>query len=52
MREVSSTAHMCWDCSAIVGTEVLIRFDGDEGLLAAYNQIELKAPVRPETSSK
>jgi len=29
-----------------VGTEVLIRFDGDEGLLAAYNQIELKAPVR------
>jgi len=29
-----------------VGTEVLVRFDGDEGLLAAYNNIELKSPVR------
>jgi acyl-CoA hydrolase len=29
-----------------VGTEVLIKFDGDEGLLAAYNQVELRAPVR------
>lgn len=29
-----------------VGTEVLIRFDGDEGLLAAYSNIELKMPVK------
>jgi len=29
-----------------VGTEVLIRFDGDEGLLAAYSTIELKSPVK------
>jgi acyl-CoA hydrolase len=29
-----------------VGTEVLIRFDGDEGLLAAYNTIQLKSPVK------
>ncbi len=29
-----------------VGTEVLVRFDGDEGLLAAYNSVELKAPVK------
>jgi 3-aminobutyryl-CoA ammonia-lyase len=29
-----------------VGTELMVRFDGDEGLLAAYNRIELKAPVR------
>ena len=29
-----------------VGTEVLIRFDGDEGLLAAYSNVELKAPVK------
>lgn len=29
-----------------VGTEVLIRYDGDEGLLAAYRDIELKSPVR------
>lgn len=29
-----------------VGTEVLIRFDGDEGLLAAYRNIELKMPVK------
>jgi len=29
-----------------VGTEVSIRFDGDEGLLAAYHGIELKAPVK------
>ena len=29
-----------------VGTEVLIRFDGDEGLLAAYSNIELKTPVK------
>jgi len=28
------------------GTEVLIRFDGDEGLLAAYSNIELKSPVK------
>ena len=29
-----------------VGTEVLIRFDGDEGLLAAYSNIELISPVK------
>jgi 3-aminobutyryl-CoA ammonia-lyase len=29
-----------------VGTELSIRFDGDEGLLAAYNGIQLKAPIR------
>ncbi len=29
-----------------VGTEVLVRYDGDEGLLAAYNGVELKAPVQ------
>ncbi len=29
-----------------VGTELVVRFDGDEGLLAAYNRIELKAPIR------
>jgi len=29
-----------------VGTELMIRFDGDEGLLAAYNSISLKSPVR------
>jgi len=29
-----------------VGTEVMSRFDGDEGLLAAYNTILLKSPVR------
>ena len=29
-----------------VGTELMVRFDGDEGLLAAYNSIELKAPIR------
>ena len=29
-----------------VGTELMVRFDGDEGLLAAYNRIELKSPVR------
>ena len=29
-----------------VGTEQMVRFDGDEGLLAAYNSIELKAPIR------
>jgi len=29
-----------------VGTELMIRFDGDEGLLAAYNSIQLKAPIR------
>lgn len=29
-----------------VGTEVLIRFDGDEGLLAAYHNIELQSPVK------
>lgn len=29
-----------------VGTEVSVRFDGDEGLLAAYHGIELKAPVK------
>ncbi len=29
-----------------VGTEVLIRYDGDEGLLAAYSNIALKSPVR------
>ncbi len=29
-----------------VGTEVLIRFDGDEGLLAAYHNIELRSPVK------
>lgn len=29
-----------------VGTELMVRFDGDEGLLAAYNRIELKAPIR------
>ncbi len=28
-----------------VGTELMIRFDGDEGLLAAYNRIVLKNPV-------
>ena len=29
-----------------VGTELMIRYDGDEGLLAAYSNIELKAPIR------
>ena len=29
-----------------VGTEVSVRFDGDEGLLAAYHGIELKAPIK------
>ncbi len=29
-----------------VGTEVLVRYDGDEGLLAAYSSVELKAPVK------
>lgn len=29
-----------------MGTEVLVRYDGDEGLLAAYHSVELKAPVR------
>lgn len=29
-----------------VGTELMVRFDGDEGLLVAYNSIELKAPIR------
>ena len=29
-----------------IGTELMVRFDGDEGLLAAYNSIELKAPIR------
>ncbi|MCK9356185.1 MAG: hotdog fold thioesterase [Dehalococcoidia bacterium] len=29
-----------------VGTELMIRFDGDEGLLAAYNSIALKSPIR------
>ncbi len=28
-----------------VGTEISIRYDGDEGLLAAYNSIELLAPI-------
>ena len=28
-----------------VGTEVSIRFDGDEGLLAAYKEIKLLAPI-------
>ena len=28
-----------------VGTELMIRYDGDEGLLAAYNRIVLKSPV-------
>ncbi|MCK5212504.1 MAG: 3-aminobutyryl-CoA ammonia lyase [Dehalococcoidia bacterium] len=28
-----------------VGTELMIRYDGDEGLLAAYSNIELKAPI-------
>ena len=29
-----------------VATEISIRYDGDEGLLAAYNTVELRAPVR------
>jgi 3-aminobutyryl-CoA ammonia-lyase len=29
-----------------IGTEVSIRYDGDEGLLAAYNAVELKSPVK------
>jgi len=28
-----------------VATEICIRFDGDEGLLAAYNSVELTAPI-------
>jgi acyl-CoA hydrolase len=28
-----------------VATEVGVRFDGDEGLLAAYKEVELKAPI-------
>lgn len=28
-----------------VATEVGVRFDGDEGLLAAYKNVELKAPI-------
>jgi len=28
-----------------VATELMVRFDGDEGLIAAYNSIELKAPI-------
>ncbi|MGB9866287.1 MAG: hotdog fold domain-containing protein [Bacillota bacterium] len=28
-----------------VATELLIRFDGDEGLLAAYEKVEFKQPV-------
>lgn len=28
-----------------VSTEVCIRFDGDEGLLLAYNNVELKKPI-------
>ncbi len=28
-----------------VGTEISIRFDGDEGLLAAYKEIQLLAPI-------
>ena len=28
-----------------VATEVSIRYDGDEGLLAAYNRVELKSPI-------
>jgi len=29
-----------------VGTEILIRYDGDEGLLVAYESVELLAPIR------
>jgi len=29
-----------------MGTEVLVRHDGDEGLLVAYRNIELKAPIK------
>jgi len=28
-----------------VATEIAVRYDGDEGLLAAYNSVELKAPI-------
>lgn len=28
-----------------VGTEISIRYDGDEGLLAAYKEIQLLAPI-------
>jgi 3-aminobutyryl-CoA ammonia-lyase len=28
-----------------VGTEILIRYDGDEGLLVAYKSVELLAPI-------
>lgn len=28
-----------------VGTEISIKFDGDEGLLAAYKEIQLLAPI-------
>jgi len=29
-----------------LATEICIRYDGDEGLIAAYNTVELKAPIR------
>ena len=29
-----------------IATEISIRYDGDEGLLAAYNTVELKAPIQ------
>jgi len=29
-----------------VATEITIRYDGDEGLLARYTNVELKAPIR------
>jgi 3-aminobutyryl-CoA ammonia-lyase len=28
-----------------VGTELVIRFDGDEGLLAGYNSVKLTSPI-------
>ncbi|NPV69747.1 MAG: 3-aminobutyryl-CoA ammonia lyase [Firmicutes bacterium] len=28
-----------------VATEILIRYDGDEGLFAAYDMVEFKAPI-------
>lgn len=28
-----------------VATEIAIRYDGDEGLIAAYNKVELKSPI-------
>ena len=35
-----------------VATELLIKLDGDEGLLMRYDEVEFKAPFTQETSSR